>query len=238
MTSAKRRQRRAELGVAVAALRRRKRPLWLGSLRSTAPVDDDFGYGRGKPIDRWYIERFLAEHAADISGRVLEVKDRGYTRRLGRSVTQAAVVDIDPDNPRATHVADLAAGDGLPARAFDCFILTQTLQYVFDVPAALRHAHRVLAPGGVLLITLPAVSRIPIDRPQLTDYWRFTPLALQRLLADAFGDGAVAVRGDGNVLAQVAFLEGLAVEDLTVAELRADDAAHPLLVCARAVRAS
>lgn len=237
MTPARRRTPRARLAVAAAALRRRRRPVWLGSLGSTAPVDDDFGYGRGTPVDRWYIARFLAGHAADVTGRVLEVKDSGYTRRFGHALTECAVLDVDAANPRATHVADLAAADALPTAAFDCFILTQTLQYVFDVPAALRHAHRVLRPGGVLLATVPAVSRIP-DRPALSDYWRFTPLAMERLLEDAFPGGAVDVRGDGNVLSQIAFLAGLAAEDLTAGELACDDPLHPLLVCARAVRAA
>jgi hypothetical protein len=38
------------------------------------------------------------------------------------------------------------------------------------------------------------------------------------------------------VLAQVAFLEGLAAEDLTRGELAASDERFPLLVCARAVK--
>lgn len=236
MADANTNARRARLRVAADALRAGRRPVRLGSLRSTSPFGANWGYDRGRPVDRWYIERFLAANREDITGRVLEVKDSTYTDRFGHGVTQRAVLDVDPANAHATHVADLAAGDGLPPEAFDCFVLTQTLQYVFDVASALRTAHRVLAPGGVLLATLPVVSRV--TEPPLTDLWRFTPAAAQRLFADAFGAGAVGVRGHGNVLAQVAFLEGLAAEDLTEAELAEDDAAHPLVVCARAVKAA
>ena len=223
------------LGPALGALRRRRGPVWLGSLGSTAPHGSHWGYDRGTPVDRWYIERFLAEHRADITGRVLEVKDSGYTERFGHALTERAVLDVDPANPRATHIADLAAADGLPSGAFDCFVLTQTLQFVFDTRAALAHAHRILRPGGVLLLTLPVAS--PICEAPLTDHWRFTPLAAARLLEEAFAPGAVSVQGRGNVLAQVAFLEGLAAEDLTPAELAVDDERLPLVVCARAVRA-
>lgn len=113
-------------------------------------------------------------------------------------------------------------------------MLTQTLQLVFDVRAALANAHRVLRPGGVLLATMPVASRI--CDPLLTDHWRFTPLAVRRLLDDVFGPGVSTVSGRGNVLAQVAFLEGLAAEDLSAGELAVDDEHLPLVVCARAVR--
>ena len=223
------------LGPVVGALRRRRGPVWLGSLGSTAPFGGNWGYDRGTPVDRWYIERFLAEHSRDVTGRVLEVKDSGYTDRFGHALQERAVLDVDPANPLATYVADLAAADGVPDDAFDCFVLTQTLQLVFDVRAALGHAHRILRPGGVLLATMPVASRI--CDPPLTDHWRFTPLAARRLLAEAFGAGEVSVAGRGSVLAQIAFLEGLAAEDLTARELAVDDERFPLVVCARAVKA-
>jgi SAM-dependent methyltransferase len=206
----------------------------LGSLARTQPVSSSWGYDRGTPVDRWYIDRFLDEHRADVTGRVLEVKDSAYTDRFGIGVTERAVLDLDPENPNATHVADLASGEGLEDEGFDCFICTQTLQFVFDVPAALATAHRVLRPGGVLLATVPVASRV--CGPPLTDFWRFTPLAMDRLLKAAFGEGSVTVRGTGSVLSQVAFLEGLAAEELTPGELAVDDERFPLLVCARAVR--
>ncbi|MGH7267672.1 MAG: glycosyltransferase [Candidatus Rokuibacteriota bacterium] len=46
-----------------------------GDLRRTSPVDANWGYGRGTPIDRYYIERFLEAHAADVRGTVLEVQE-------------------------------------------------------------------------------------------------------------------------------------------------------------------
>ena len=216
------------------ALRRRRRPVWLGSLGSTAPFRTAWGYDRGRPVDRWYIERFLDQHRSDITGRVLEVKDTLYTDRFGDAVIERAVLDVDAANERANHVADLATADSLPSDAFDCFILTQTLQLIFDLPAALSHAHRILRPGGVLLATMPVTSRV--CDPPLTDYWRLTPGAAQRLLEQVFAPEAVKVSGHGNVLTQVAFLEGLAAEDLTTAELEVYDERFPLIVCARAVR--
>jgi SAM-dependent methyltransferase len=198
-------------------------------------VGADWGYDRGTPVDRWYIERFLAEHRGDIAGRVLEVKDRAYTDRFGEGVVESSVLDIDSGNPLATHVADLASAEPLPSGRFDCFVLTQTLQYVFDLPAAVAHVHRILRPGGVVLATLPAVSRV--SPATLTDFWRFTPLAAQRLFAERFGAEHVSAVGRGSILTQVAFLHGLAAEELERSELETDDPLFPLLVCVRARKA-
>ena len=204
-----------------------------GALRRMTPLSDDWGYDRGTPVDRYYIERFLSEHRERIGGRVLEVKDSGYTERFGVGVTQADVLDIDRSNPLATFVADLAAADTIPDATFDCFILTQTLQYVYDVRAAVRHAHRILKPRGTLLATVPVTSRVV---QELSDCWRFTPHACETLFGDVFGTDALTVRGYGNVLTSIAFLTGLAHEELTRGELETMDERFPLLVTVAAVK--
>jgi len=221
-------------GPLLAGLRRRALAARIGWTGAPQPFGGAWGYDRGLPVDRWYIDRFLEQHRADITGRVLEVKDSGYTDRFGHAVTERAVLDVDAANPHVTHVADLAAGDGLPSAAFECFVLTQTLQYVFDVGAALATAHRLLTPGGVVLATLPVTSRI--TEPPLTDLWRFTPLAATRLFSEAFGADNVTAHGHGNVRTQIAFLDGLAAEDLDVGVLEEDDPRFPLVVCVRAVK--
>ena len=49
---------------------------------------------------------------------------------------QSDISHADPSNLKATLVGDLAEGDHLPSDAFDCIVLTQTLQFVFDVHKA------------------------------------------------------------------------------------------------------
>lgn len=217
-------------------LRRLTRPAWLGTLRRTTPISARWGSDRGTPIDRYYIERFLQEHRDDIRGRVLEVQDSGYTERFGRGVESRDVLDIDPTNPRATIVADLSDAQSVPADQFDCFILTQTLQFIYDVRAAIRHAHRILAPGGVLLVTVPAVSRIDPSYGFDADRWRFTGGACRSLLAELFEIDRLTVRSYGNVLTGIGFLAGLASEELSPRELEAHDPLFPVLVAVRAVK--
>jgi len=216
-------------------LHRLRRPAWLGTIRRTTPLSDHWGFERGTPVDRYYIEHFLARESARIRGRVLEVADSGYTRRFGYEVVRSDVLDIDTTNPTATFVADLAAADAVPSDTFDCLILTQTLQYVFDLPAALGHVHRILRPGGTVLCTVPAASRIG-SRYLETEYWRFTAASASRLFEDAFGEDAVTVYARGNVLACVAFLVGMSAEELSRGELESDDEFFPLVVTVRATK--
>lgn len=217
-------------------LRRTLRTARLGVLHRTTPLSELWGFDRGTPVDRHYIEAFLEEHRGDIRGRMLEVQDSGYTDRFGSGVEAREVLDVDPANPKATIVADLAAADAIPADAFDGFILTQTLHLIYEVRSALRHACRILRPGGVLLATLPSVSRISRGAAD-SDYWRFTPASAGALFGEAFGPDRVTVRGYGNVLAGIAFLSGMAREELSPEELAARDEHFPVIVGVRAVKA-
>jgi SAM-dependent methyltransferase len=187
-------------------------------------------------VDRYYIEQFLTEHAADVRGRVLEVKDSDYSRMFERGATRLDVLDLDASNPAATIIADLSIGDGIPAGTFDCFVLTQTLQLIYDVRAAIVQCHRLLAPGGVLLATVPVVSRIVHDDGLQWDYWRFTGASCRRLFGDVFGEDQVSVRTWGNVLAGVAFLRGTAYQEIPRRKLDTHDPYFPILVTVRAVK--
>lgn len=213
-------------------IRRALRPAFFGSLRRTTPLSRSWGFDRGTPIDRYYIERFLGERQDDIRGRVLEVKDNAYTNRFGTAVSDCQVIDIDAANPHATIVADLTAADHVPSNQFDCFILTQTLHLIYDTRSAIRHAYRILRPGGVLLVTVPTLSRSSKSAPG--DYWRFTPDSCVSLFAEVFGGDNVRVTAPGNVLVSVAFLEGIAYEELKPRELEHDDAEFPIIVTVRA----
>jgi SAM-dependent methyltransferase len=144
---------------------------------------------------------------------------------------------MDESNPRATLIADLATGVGLPDSHFDCFICTQTLQYIYPLEKAVETVHRILKPGGVWLLTVPGISQIsPYDRERWGEHWRFTPQSVERLVSTRFD--LPTVHGHGNVLAAMGFLQGLACEDLTREELDHVDDRYPMLVTARAVKSS
>jgi SAM-dependent methyltransferase len=196
-------------------LNRKKVVVAFGSLATTEPVSRVFGLDRGTPINRHYIEQFLAGHAELIRGRVLEVGGSDYSRRFGgEKVERCEVLHATADNPAATIIGDLADPATLPANAMDCFICTQTFDCIFDVPQAVRGAHQLLKPGGVLLATMSGIGQISrYDMERWGEYWRFTTASATRLFAPLFS-GGVEVGSRGNVLAAIAFLQGIAVEEL------------------------
>lgn len=207
-------------------------------LRRVTPYRPDFGWPRGKCVDRYYIESFLHEHAGDIHGRVLEVGESLYTSQFGGSrVQQSDVVDVIA-TPSATIKADLANATNIPDGVFDCIICTQTLMYVYDFVGAIQTLRRILKPGGVLLATFPGISQIPpasmIGAGQ--DYWRFTRFSAQRMFSDVFEAANVEVKSYGNVLTATALLHGLVTAELTVGEFEYHDDAYEVIVAIRAVK--
>ena len=210
----------------------------MGRAGSVDPLCRGFGYSRGTPIDRYYIERFLQAHSADIRGHVLEIGDDSYSRRFGGdNVIKRDVLHVRGNEPQATIVGDLAEAGVLPQATFDCIILTQTLHLIFNAGAALQQVHDALRPGGVALITVPGVSSI--DRGEWGEswYWSFTDTALERLLSQTFDAGAIEVSTDGNLFAATAFLHGAAVEEVSRGKLDRVDQSYPVTVAARAVAA-
>jgi SAM-dependent methyltransferase len=217
---------------------RRRRPPDLGDLRRVTPIDPNWGFERGTPIDRVYVERFVGGHAADIRGRVLEIAAPDYATRFGSGVEQVDVLMATEGNPQATIVGDLADAPHIQDNTFDCAIVTQTLQFVYDARGAFATLQRILAPGGVLLATVPGITKIsPPEDEEFGEWWHFTARSARRLAEEAFGEGAVEVEAYGNVLSATGFLYGLAASDLHGEELDARDRLYEVIVGVRAAKA-
>jgi SAM-dependent methyltransferase len=210
----------------------------LGDLRRLEPISRSFGRDRGLAIDRHYVENFLESCSKDIRGRVLEIGEDTYTRRFGGNrVTKSDVLHVHDRNRQATIVGDLADAPRIPDASFDCIILTQTLQFLFDVPAAMRTLGRILAPGGVVLITVPGISQVAVHGEWgKTWYWAFTELAMERLLREHMRAAEVQLWVHGNVLAATGLLYGLASEDLTSSEKDTVDPEYQVIIAGRAVK--
>jgi hypothetical protein len=227
------------------ALRERHLAAWprvghvkFGDLRRTTPVSSVFGYDRGLPIDRYYVERFLTGHAGDVRGVALEFRDDAYLRRFGGdALISVDILNLERDHPGTTIAADLAHADQLPEDRFDCIVCTGVVQLIYDLPMAVQNLHRMLTVGGVLLATLPGITRVARDSTGAwEDHWRLTSVAARKVFTGIFGPQSVEVESYGNPLAAVASLMGLAAQDLKPSELEARDSDFEVVVGVRAVK--
>ena len=208
-----------------------------GDLRRSEPIGADWGFTRGRPIDRYYIERFLERNAATIHGRVLEFGNDAYTRRFGGSrVVRSDVMNVQPDIPGTTIRADLTDCGEIADATFDCVICTQVLQLIYDLPAAVRQLHRLLRPGGRVLATVCGISCSYV--PAWGHFqWSLTPISAKRLFEAVFPEENVHVEGFGNLLGGIAFLAGTAVEDLREGELDLHTIGYEVVIAVSASKA-
>ena len=199
-----------------------------GGVRRQEPVSNMWGFDRGLPIDRYYIERFLASHALQIKGHCLEVKDSGYTRKFGGDrVSASDVLDINPANHHATIIGDLAKPDTLGRSKYDCIILTQVLPHIFDFISAFRNCFEALKIHGTLLLSVPVVVSYA---PEPGDYWRITGAAMEKMISELDGCPEWKVTSYGNLTASIGFLLGLASCELKPEELEYFDPHYPIVV--------
>ena len=208
-----------------------------GDLLRTEPLSREFGYDRGGPVDRYYIENFLSENSVFIKGRVLEIGDNSYTLRFGgQQVKQSDILHVNESNPKATFIGDLSNAPHIPSDSFDCIILTQTLHLIYDYRDALQTCHRILKPGGALLLTVPGITHIDHNEWGKTWYWSFTGKAIHRMMAEVFPAQNIIVQTYGNVLVCSAFLYGLSMKEVNKKTLDEHDPDYQLVITVKAVK--
>lgn len=215
-------------------LRRILKPSWMYLMfRQLKPLSHSYGSDRGEPIDRYYIEKFLSENAQLIKGRCLEVESDIYCLNFGKNC-KCDVLDINKNNFKATIVADLRNMPEIKDETYDCIILTQVLQFIDNHESAIKECHRILKPGGVLLATLPFVSRVDVRAGIKGDFWRFTIASAQYAFGKYFNK--LEIKSWGNVLSGIGFWIGSTQEELSKKELDYNDSDFPVLISVRAIK--
>jgi SAM-dependent methyltransferase len=166
----------------------------------------ELAYGARQWIDLQLLTctGFLRPRMAQMQGSVLDVgcgemPFREYlpaqVRYLGLDVAEAVSFGMR-DHP------DIVMFDGVsipfPNESWDGIICTEVLEHTLEPEALVAEMHRVLRPGGTILITVPFSARVH-HAPH--DYQRFTRFRLARMLA---GFDSVEVLERGNDLAVIA----------------------------------
>lgn len=200
------------------------------------PLNRTFGFSRGTPIDRYYIENFLDKYKELIRGDVLEIAENTYTKRYGNreKVRNSYILHVEADqNDEKIIRGNFETGEGIRADSMDCIILTQTLQFVFDLKKTVSHIYKMLRENGTALITVSGIVQISrYDMDRWGHYWSFTNLSLQKLLETAVPKDKIIIEVFGNVKAATALLYGLSAEELEKADLDYFDEDYQVTICA------
>ncbi len=197
-----------------------------GSLRSPVPLSDVSPRAPAQGVADHYLSAFVERCAFDLAGSVLEVGGRGLAARWAGSR-----VDELTEVAEATFLED-----GLPRGTFDCVLAPQVLHLVKDERAVVRALVAALRPGGTLLLTAPGLAPVLPGPPAVGRL--LTAGALTALLGAVLPPHDVEVAVSGNVRAAVAALHGLHADEVDGKALAAVDARFPVLVTARALRAT
>lgn len=210
-----------------------------GDFKRVTPFSIEFGYDRGGPVDRYYIEAFLDKHSSDVHGLILEIGDNDYTLKYGgKKITKSDILHIDEKNEKATIIGDLSNIPEIPDNSYDCIILTQTLHLIYDFNAALKTCYRILKPGGTLLMTVPGITHIAQDLWGSNWLWAFTGSSIIRMLTNVFPESGVTVETHGNVHIASAFLYGVGVNEVEKKYFNYNDPHYQVIIAASAVKPS
>jgi SAM-dependent methyltransferase len=202
---------------------------------SLLPISNKYGFDRGNPIDRYYIERFLDENKKYIKGNCLEIHDNAYTLRFGGDKVQKAdALDVDINNKQANIHSDLKNVHMISDAQYDTLLITHTVGMIDDFQEALKECWRLLKPGGTLLLTAGSIAPVMEKSPI---YWRFTVASFNYIVKKHFINNKKSIiRSYGNVFAARAFLAGMSVEDVGIKKLNYNDNRFPIIISAIVVK--
>lgn len=186
-----------------------------------------FGFLRGKmhTPGRFYINHFLQQHAPSCRGVFLEFGDPQYRTFFDSALIERYdILDVQP-GPDVTIIGDLQDCPEIANDTYDVIVCTQVLEHVPNPFRAVAELHRILKPGGRLLVTVPAAypyHAVP------RDYWRYTKDSLGLLFGERFKD--VTITSYGNRLTVVAAYWYWMQDHLPRAALLQQDPVNPTIL--------
>ena len=164
------------------------------------------GYAVRAPLARWLASE--ARRAAEDLGpyRLLDVGCGEMPYRPIFALHASEIVGLDTvENPRATLKGPIEAIPA-PDASFDLVLCAQVLEHVDDPAQGVAELHRVVRPGGRVLLSTHGTM---VYHPNPVDLWRWTGAGLERLFA-ANGDWeSITVRAGAGTASSLAMLNAL-----------------------------
>ncbi len=202
-----------------------------GDLRRIAPICNSFGFTRGTPIDRYYLDRFIGEIRFQVTGKVLEVGGVVQNRELYQfdRVTEYQTLDIAARSG-VTLVGDVHDAAIIEPESLDAVVLFNVLEHCHNPWMVVQNIYHWLKMEGKCFCMVPNAQRLH-NFPQ--DYWRPLPDGIRQLFQN-FSQQNLSVYG--NPLTVVASFLGIAAEELSPQELDDFHPDYPVATCAIAMK--
>lgn len=130
------------------------------------------------------VADFLRRQAHELDSPAKKVLDIAPQDHAGAKQdflkAQVLTADLNTDSG-ADYILDITKNNAhlLADAVFDVVVCTEVLEHTLDPFSAVQEMHRLLKPGGLLLLTTPFNFRI---HGPLPDCWRFTEHGLRALL--------------------------------------------------------
>ena len=197
-----------------------------GDLRRMVPVCSRFGFSRGSPIDRYYLDQFIEKIRPLVHGDVVEIGGKDENGRLYQFEHAVRYRGFDMfEDPDISLVGDAHDPNALAEAQLDTIIAFNVLEHCPKPWIVIDNMRRWLKPDGLALVMVPSCQRLH-RMPE--DYWRPLPAALIHLFT-TWADCELHVYG--NPSTAIAAMLGIAVEELSVGELDAYHPDYPVTTC-------
>lgn len=196
-------------------------------------ISNDFGFKRGEPVDRFYIDSFIKKHSHLIRGVCLEFGGSDYTHKYGSIDAEQNIFNYSEEPYRKGKIimGDITKLNTLEEGVYDCIICTNVLNFIFDVNYAILGLKKLIKPCGKIILTTAGVtshiSRYDMNR--WGDFWRMTDKSIIKL-AEKAGLNIDMIETYGNPYACTSQLNGLSVQDLEIEKLNNTHQDYQLLV--------
>jgi SAM-dependent methyltransferase len=199
-----------------------------GDLRRQLPFCPQFGNSRGTSIDRYYLDRFIAEIRSEVKGITLEIGGRKVNRELYNFTNATSYLTMDLKGLDLDITGDAHDTDAVEKESLDTVVLCNVLEHCERPWVVADNIYQWLKPGGQVFCMVPSAQRVH-RVPQ--DYWRILPDAMDSLFA-RFSLRKLYIYG--NPLTTMAAYFGIAADELDRAELDHQHENYPVATCIHA----
>lgn len=202
-----------------------------GDFKRTNPICQMFGFLRGQPVDRYYLDKFIEKIRPEIIGNILEIGATPQAKETYQLNPESSyhVLNIEPF-PGVDIVGDVHNLNLIEPESFDTILLFSVLEHCYAPWIVIENIYTWLKPGGKCFAMSPVSAKIH-NIPQ--DYWRIMPDAYTLMLKN-FSQHELHLCG--NTMTVLADIYGISAEELTIEELDAHHRDHPVCICIAATK--